>query len=49
MGTGNKAVLFPSVLPEQPDLNWENPQVRKEIYDMILWWMEKELAASDWT
>lgn len=41
MGTGNKAVLFPSVLPEQPDLNWENPQVRKEIYDMILWWMEK--------
>ena len=26
---------------EQPDLNWENPQVRKEIYDMILWWMEK--------
>lgn len=25
----------------QPDLNWENPKVRREIYDMILWWMEK--------
>lgn len=26
---------------EQPDLNWENPKVRKEIYDMINWWMDK--------
>lgn len=26
---------------KQPDLNWANPQVRREIYDMILWWMEK--------
>lgn len=26
---------------KQPDLNWENPKVRQEIYDMILWWMEK--------
>lgn len=26
---------------KQPDLNWENPQVRREIYDMILWWMDK--------
>ena len=25
---------------KQPDLNWENPKVRREIYDMILWWME---------
>ena len=25
----------------QPDLNWENPKVRREIYDMILWWMDK--------
>lgn len=32
---------FHQFLPEQPDLNWENPQVRKEIYDMILWWMDK--------
>ena len=26
---------------KQPDLNWENPKVRRELYDMILWWMEK--------
>lgn len=32
---------FHQFLPEQPDLNWDNPQVRKEIYDMILWWMDK--------
>lgn len=25
---------------KQPDLNWENPKLRREIYDMILWWME---------
>lgn len=26
---------------KQPDLNWENPKLRQEIYDMILWWMER--------
>ena len=26
---------------KQPDLNWDNPKVRREIYDMIYWWMEK--------
>lgn len=26
---------------KQPDLNWENPKVRKEIYTMINWWIEK--------
>lgn len=28
-------------VPEQPDLNWENPQVRKEVFDMMNWWCEK--------
>ena len=32
---------FHQFLPEQPDLNWENPKVRRAIYDMILWWMDK--------
>ena len=32
---------FHQFSPKQPDLNWENPQVRKELYDMILWWMDK--------
>lgn len=26
---------------KQPDLNWDNPKVRQEIYDMIQWWMDK--------
>lgn len=26
---------------KQPDLNWENPKLRQEIYNMILWWMDK--------
>lgn len=26
---------------KQPDLNWENPQVRQEIYDMMRFWFDK--------
>ncbi|WP_141431678.1 alpha-glucosidase [Bacillus sp. 03113] len=26
---------------KQPDLNWENPKLRKEVYDMMTWWLEK--------
>lgn len=26
---------------KQPDLNWDNPKVRREIYDMIHWWTNK--------
>jgi len=29
---------------EQPDLNWENPKMREEIYKMINWWLEKGIA-----
>lgn len=29
---------------EQPDLNWENPKLREEIYKMIRWWLEKGIA-----
>lgn len=29
---------------KQPDLNWENPEVREEIFTMINWWLEKGLA-----
>lgn len=29
---------------EQPDLNWENPKLRQEIYKMIRWWLEKGIA-----
>ena len=26
---------------KQPDLNWENEKVRREVYDMMLWWLDK--------
>ncbi len=26
---------------EQPDLNWENPQVRDAVYDMMNWWLDR--------
>lgn len=29
---------------KQPDLNWENPKLREEIYTMINWWLDKGLA-----
>lgn len=29
---------------KQPDLNWENPKVREEIYKMMNWWLDKGLA-----
>ncbi len=28
----------------QPDLNWENPKVRQEIYAMMNWWLERGIA-----
>ncbi len=29
---------------KQPDLNWENPEVREEVYRNIRWWMDKGLG-----
>ncbi len=26
---------------KQPDLNWDNPKVRREIFDMMSWWCDK--------
>jgi oligo-1,6-glucosidase len=26
---------------KQPDLNWENPEVRQAIYDMMNWWVDR--------
>lgn len=26
---------------KQPDLNWENPKLRNEIYSMMKWWLDK--------
>ena len=27
--------------PKQPDLNWDNPQVREEVFSMMRWWLDK--------
>ena len=27
--------------PKQPDLNWENPEVRQAIYEMMRWWVDR--------
>lgn len=26
---------------KQPDLNWDNPRVRREVFDMMNWWLKK--------
>lgn len=28
----------------QPDLNWDNPQLRAEIYKMMNWWLDRGIA-----
>jgi glycosidase len=33
---------------KQPDLNWENPKLRQEIYSMMNWWFEKGLMVLGW-
>ena len=35
---------FHQFAPQQPDLNWENPDLREEIYKMVNWWLDKGLA-----
>ena len=30
-----------SFLPQQPDLNWRNPQVRHAIYSALMFWLDK--------
>ena len=32
---------FHQFAPQQPDLNWENPKVRQEIYDIMRFWVSK--------
>lgn len=29
---------------KQPDLNWENPKVREEVYKNVNWWLDKGLG-----
>ncbi len=35
---------FHAFAKKQPDLNWENPEMRKDIYKMINWWLDKGIS-----
>ena len=37
-------IYFHAFHKKQPDLNWENPALRREIYRMINWWLDKGLG-----
>ena len=41
---GSDKYYFHMFAKEQPDLNWEKPKLREEIYRMINWWLDKGLA-----
>ena len=41
---GTDKYYFHMFAKEQPDLNWENPVVRRKLYDMVNWWLDKGLA-----
>lgn len=41
---GTSKYYFHAFAKEQPDLNWENPKMKQDLYDMINWWLDKGLA-----
>ena len=41
---GRDEYYMHSFSKKQPDLNWENPALRQELYKMINWWLEKGIA-----
>lgn len=41
---GLRQYYFHQFSVKQPDLNWENPKVRRELYDMINWWLDRGAA-----
>lgn len=38
------AFYFHLFAPQQPDLNWANPAVRTEVYQMMRWWLARGVA-----
>ena len=41
---GNEMYYLHLFTKKQPDLNWENPEVREELYKMVNYWLEKGIA-----
>ena len=42
--SGTNKYYLHSFHKDQPDLNWQNPVLREEIYTMINWWLDKGIA-----
>lgn len=41
---GTKQFYYHFFYPEQPDLNWRNPEVKKAMFDVVKFWLDKGVA-----
>lgn len=41
---GREEYYFHAFGKKQPDLNWENKELRNELYEMVNWWLDKGIA-----
>lgn len=41
---GRNEYYFHSFGKKQPDLNWENPELRARLYEMVNWWLDQGIA-----
>lgn len=41
---GREEYYYHTFGKKQPDLNWENKELREELYDMVNWWLDKGIA-----
>ncbi|WP_407923572.1 glycoside hydrolase family 13 protein [Alteribacter lacisalsi] len=41
---GTEQYYFHSFAKEQPDLNWENPEVRSALFGMVNWWLDRGIG-----
>lgn len=42
--SGREEYYFHAFGKKQPDLNWENPELRNQLYEMVNWWLDKGIA-----
>lgn len=41
---GREEYYYHTFGKKQPDLNWENEELRKELFDMVNWWLDRGIA-----
>ena len=41
---GENVYYYHTFHPKQPDLNWENPRVRRDVINIVRWWLDKGIA-----